>query len=234
MPAPTPSTPTPESRRKKRGPRRTIRLDDLPRFPDATDKLPQPAEIEGRRKRWVGIGWVDEGPATGREPLLVLTDSKATPEEWGHVAALGATREAIDRILFPQASVQRQPVGSSTAGTGGRAAPGNGAAHGEAPGGRASPPGSTPLCTDCGGRGSRDLEAIDGEGRTVRYRQPCRSCRARGKAQVPTSVEDRVIEAARALLAEADAAGHGQLCPVPWRAVEALRAALFEVEVRRG
>lgn len=51
---------------------------------EALDKLPSPAEfravvgkgknakLERVRKRWVGIGWVDEGPADGTEPLLVV------------------------------------------------------------------------------------------------------------------------------------------------------------------
>lgn len=29
--------------------------------------LPKLVNDEGRRKRWVGIGWVDEGPAKGTE-----------------------------------------------------------------------------------------------------------------------------------------------------------------------
>jgi hypothetical protein len=36
-----------------------------------SDKLPSPVSLEGRRMRWVGIGWVDEGPATGQEPRVV-------------------------------------------------------------------------------------------------------------------------------------------------------------------
>ncbi len=35
-------------------------------------KLPKPVEMRGRKMRWVGIGWVDEGEADGTEPLLVV------------------------------------------------------------------------------------------------------------------------------------------------------------------
>ena len=49
----------------------------------ALDKLPGPVEFRGMvgrrlarlRKRWVGIGWVDEGTADGTEPLLCLDDT---------------------------------------------------------------------------------------------------------------------------------------------------------------
>lgn len=33
--------------------------------------LPKVVNDEGVRKRWVGIGWVAEGPATGREVKVV-------------------------------------------------------------------------------------------------------------------------------------------------------------------
>jgi hypothetical protein len=36
-------------------------------------ELPHLIEDNGRRKRWVGIGWVDEGPADGTEVLVVPT-----------------------------------------------------------------------------------------------------------------------------------------------------------------
>ena len=39
--------------------------------PSTLDKLPAPAEHDGLCKRWVGIGWVTEGKATGNEPLLI-------------------------------------------------------------------------------------------------------------------------------------------------------------------
>jgi hypothetical protein len=38
---------------------------------ESKDKLPSPAAIDCRRKMWVGIGWIDEGPADGTEPLIV-------------------------------------------------------------------------------------------------------------------------------------------------------------------
>lgn len=53
-----------------------ITLADLPKFPDLTDHLPGPVEIDGRCKRWVGIGWIDEGPATGEEPLVINTEEE--------------------------------------------------------------------------------------------------------------------------------------------------------------
>lgn len=52
-------------------------------LPEQLDELPSPVEFRctvgrGRRarevrvrKRWVGIGWVDEGTADGTEPLLI-------------------------------------------------------------------------------------------------------------------------------------------------------------------
>lgn len=54
--------------------RMEISLADLPKFPDHMDELPGPVEIDGRRKRWVGIGWIDEGDAEGNEPLVINTD----------------------------------------------------------------------------------------------------------------------------------------------------------------
>jgi len=40
-------------------------------FPQSIDKLPQPAEHAGKRKRWVGFAWVTECDADGTEPLLI-------------------------------------------------------------------------------------------------------------------------------------------------------------------
>lgn len=40
-------------------------------FPEGTESL---AEHKGRRKRWVGIGWVDEGEADGTEYLVIEKD----------------------------------------------------------------------------------------------------------------------------------------------------------------
>ena len=50
------------------------KLSSLPRLPSAIDKLPAPISLRGRRMRWVGIGWVDEGEADGTEPLFVEDD----------------------------------------------------------------------------------------------------------------------------------------------------------------
>ena len=37
-----------------------------------SDRIPNGCvEIDGRAMRWVGIGWVDEGPATGKETMVV-------------------------------------------------------------------------------------------------------------------------------------------------------------------
>jgi hypothetical protein len=53
-------------------------------WPEAKDKLPGPAELQdydptkpSARMRWVGIGWVNEGPADGTEPLLILNERPA-------------------------------------------------------------------------------------------------------------------------------------------------------------
>ena len=36
-----------------------------------SDRLSGPVEVDGRSMRWVGIGWIDEGSATGKELLVV-------------------------------------------------------------------------------------------------------------------------------------------------------------------
>jgi ABC-type transport system substrate-binding protein len=51
-----------------------MKLKDMPKFPEGQDKLPNPIEIDGQSKTWVGIGWVDNGPATGKEPLVINTE----------------------------------------------------------------------------------------------------------------------------------------------------------------
>ena len=50
--------------------RKTVRVSELLR---SDPLLPQVIEIDGTRYRWVGIGWVPEGPATGDE-VLVMDD----------------------------------------------------------------------------------------------------------------------------------------------------------------
>lgn len=68
--------------------RKTITFKALTRmFSASIDKLPGPIEFRGMvgrgkrrelarlRKRWIGFGWVDEGPADGSEPLLCLDDT---------------------------------------------------------------------------------------------------------------------------------------------------------------
>ena len=55
--------------------RKVIKRSELPRFNEGLSKLPMPAEHNGKRKRWVGIGWVvEEEYATGEEPLLIIDD----------------------------------------------------------------------------------------------------------------------------------------------------------------
>ena len=49
-------------------------IDNL--FPEGVEPL---AEHEGRRKRWVGIGWVDEGEADGSEYLLIYDNTLMIP-----------------------------------------------------------------------------------------------------------------------------------------------------------
>ena len=55
---------------KKR--KKTIKLSKLQRLAFCnSDKLPQVINHDGVRKRWVGIGWIDEGKPTGRETIVV-------------------------------------------------------------------------------------------------------------------------------------------------------------------
>ena len=52
--------------------KKTIYIETLQRLAFCnSDKLPQVINDEGRRKRWVGIGWVDDGPATGSETEVI-------------------------------------------------------------------------------------------------------------------------------------------------------------------
>jgi len=57
---------------KRRDGRWELPVSDLPRFPEGKDHLPNPLEHDGRQKRWVGIGYVDQGSATGRERLVLV------------------------------------------------------------------------------------------------------------------------------------------------------------------
>lgn len=56
---------------KRKDGRLEMKMADMPVFPDHIDELPGPVEIDGRSKTWVGIGWVDNGPADGTEPLVI-------------------------------------------------------------------------------------------------------------------------------------------------------------------
>lgn len=55
---------------------RKIARDELARLAFVNSKrLPQTVACDGRRLQWVGIGWVDEGPANGSE-LAVVSEPK--------------------------------------------------------------------------------------------------------------------------------------------------------------
>ena len=63
-------TKTATKKRMKR--RKTIKRSELCRLAFCNSKkLPSIVEIDGRRKWWTGIGWVDEGKATGTEVKMV-------------------------------------------------------------------------------------------------------------------------------------------------------------------
>ena len=52
--------------------RETIDFKELKRLSFCNSgRLPQVVDAWGRRMRWMGIGWVDEGPAKGDEVLVV-------------------------------------------------------------------------------------------------------------------------------------------------------------------
>lgn len=52
--------------------RKTIDVETLQRLAFCNSKnLPQIINDEGRRKLWVGVGWVDDGPATGNETEVI-------------------------------------------------------------------------------------------------------------------------------------------------------------------
>lgn len=52
--------------------RRVIPWAELRRLTLSNSKrLPQYVEINGRRREWVGFGFVDVGAPTGKEPLVV-------------------------------------------------------------------------------------------------------------------------------------------------------------------
>ena len=62
----------PKKRKTRAKKRRTITVEELRRLSQAnSSKLPQAVEHEGIRKEWVGIGWIDCGAPSGREPLVV-------------------------------------------------------------------------------------------------------------------------------------------------------------------
>lgn len=52
--------------------RETIKFAEFKRLEFCNShKLPTTIEHNGRRMHWIGIGWIDEGPAKGDEILLV-------------------------------------------------------------------------------------------------------------------------------------------------------------------
>jgi hypothetical protein len=56
----------------KKKPRKTIEYSRLKRLEFTNSKdLPQVVVAGGKRLRWVGIGWVDEGEPKGNETLVV-------------------------------------------------------------------------------------------------------------------------------------------------------------------
>ena len=55
--------------------KKTISIERLKRLAFCnSDDLPQVINDDGRRKHWVGIGWIDEGPATGDETEVIYPD----------------------------------------------------------------------------------------------------------------------------------------------------------------
>jgi hypothetical protein len=52
---------------------RRVKRTDLARMSFTNSpRIPKTVNDGGRSKRWVGIGWVDEGPATGKEEAVVI------------------------------------------------------------------------------------------------------------------------------------------------------------------
>ena len=59
--------------KKKKVQQRTVSVVELQRLIFCnSDRLPQTVNDDGKRKRWVGIGWVEEGPANGTEEATVV------------------------------------------------------------------------------------------------------------------------------------------------------------------
>ena len=72
-------------RRRRNRPRsrepkaKTITFSELKRLSFAnSERLPQVINLNGVRKQWVGIGWVDEGELKGDEVLVVEDPEKTT------------------------------------------------------------------------------------------------------------------------------------------------------------
>jgi hypothetical protein len=58
--------------KKSPPPKKTIRWSDLRRLSFANSRdLPPVVNINGKRHRWVGIGWVDEGNLEGDEVEVI-------------------------------------------------------------------------------------------------------------------------------------------------------------------
>jgi len=51
--------------------RKTIRFADLKRLSFINSSKIPVVELHGKRMKWVGIGWVDEGEPTGKETLVI-------------------------------------------------------------------------------------------------------------------------------------------------------------------
>lgn len=51
---------------------KTIKAGDLSRMAFSNDpKMPQVVNMNGKRHRWVGIGWVPDGELTGKEVVVI-------------------------------------------------------------------------------------------------------------------------------------------------------------------
>jgi hypothetical protein len=60
--------------------RETITFSELRRLSVCnSDKIPEYVDMGGKRHHWVGIGWVDHGPAQGNE-VIVTEDNGLVPD----------------------------------------------------------------------------------------------------------------------------------------------------------
>jgi hypothetical protein len=52
--------------------RKKIKLSKIPKQNERIFNAEMPCEFKGRRQRWNGTGWVDEGKSDGTEPTLII------------------------------------------------------------------------------------------------------------------------------------------------------------------